>query len=83
MNLIDQLDGYNAGKAVETQATRAIQQASNLLNSAIADYAAWAVTVPSLGFDADTLAAIEARKQAIVTAALTALGDAVTAIESL
>jgi hypothetical protein len=83
MNLIDQLDGYSAGKAVETQANRAIQQASNLLNSAIADYAAWAATVPSFGFDADTLAAIEARKQAIVTAALAALGDVVTAIESL
>jgi hypothetical protein len=83
MSLIDQLDGYTAGKAVETQATRAVQQASNLINSALADYAVWAATIPSLGFDDDTLAAIEARKQAIVTAALAALGDAVTAIESL
>ena len=83
MSLIDQLDGYNAGKAVEIQATRAIQQASNLLTSAIADYAAWAATVPSLGFDADTLADIESRKAAIVASALSSLQAATTAIESL
>jgi hypothetical protein len=83
MSLIDQLDGYNAGKAVEIQATRAIQQANNLLTSAIADYAAWAATVPSFGFDTDTLADIESRKAAIVASALSSLQAATTAIESL
>jgi predicted RNA-binding protein with PIN domain len=83
MNLIDQLDVYNAGRQVEIQAERALQQANNSISSAVADYQAWAGTVAGVGYDADTLAAIAARKDALKQAATAALTQMLATIDAL
>lgn len=77
--LYTQVETVEKGNAILSQATRATSQFVNAANSILAEFTQYeAVDVPAAGFDAETLAEVETRK----TATLTAIQEQLTTLSA-
>jgi len=73
MSLLTQFKLAARAGEIETAANRSLQQFTNSFDSVLADFQQFATDAAAVGFDADTLAEVEATKADIVTRATAAL----------
>ena len=80
MSFINQIKIAARAQEIEVAANRSLQQFANSFDSVLADFQQFAVAAADAGFNADTLAEIEATKADIVARATEALQARLTAL---
>ena len=83
MSLLTQFKLAARAQEIEVAANRSLQQFTNSFDSVLADFQQFAVDAQTAGFDADTLAEVDATKADIVTRATAALQARLTALGQL
>jgi hypothetical protein len=83
MSLLTQFKLAARAQEIEVAANRSLQQFTNSFDSVLADFQQFAVDAQAAGFDADTLAEVEATKADIVTRATAALQARLDALGQL
>ncbi len=83
MSLLTQFKLANRAQEIEIAANRSLQQFVNSFDSVLADFQQFSVDAAAAGFDADTLAEVEATKADIVIRATTALQARLDALGQL
>lgn len=83
MSLLTQFKLAARAQEIEIAANRSLQQFTNSFDSVLADFQQFATDAAVAGFDADTLAEVEATKADIVTRATAALQARMDALGQL
>jgi len=83
MSLLTQFKLVARAGEIETAANRSLQQFTNSFDSVLADFQTFAAAAQAAGFDAQTLAEVEATKADIVTRATAALQARLDALGQL
>jgi len=83
MSLLTQFKLAARAQEIEVAANRSLQQFTNSFDSVLADFQQFAVVASAAGFDAQTLAEVEATKADIVTRATAALQARLDALGQL
>ena len=83
MSLLTQFKLAARAGEIETAANRSLQQFTNSFDSVLADFQQFSVDAAAAGFDADTLAEVEATKADVVARATAALQARLAALAAL
>ena len=83
MSLLTQFKLAARAGEIEVAANRSLQQFTNSFDSVLADFQRFAVDAAAAGFDADTLAEVEATKADVVARATAALQARLAALAAL
>lgn len=83
MSLLTQFKLAARAGEIEVFANRSLQQFTNSFDSVLADFQQFAVDAAAAGFDADTLAEVEATKADVVARATAALQARLAALAAL
>ena len=83
MSLLTQFKLAARAGEIEVLANRSLQQFTNSFDSVLADFQRFAVDAAAAGFDADTLAEVEAVKADVVARATDALQARLAALAAL
>ena len=83
MSLLTQFKLAARAGEIEVAANRSLQQFTNSFDSVLADFQRFAVDAAVAGFDADTLAEVEATKADVVARATAALQARLAALAAL
>lgn len=83
MSLLTQFKLAARAGEIEVAANRSLQQFTNSFDSVLTDFQRFAVDAAAAGFDADTLAEVEAVKADVVARATAALQARLAALAAL